>query len=426
MNWPLRGSQRAITIVDDVGSESPIADFVIAGFAGDASGVAPLTIDVDPSHSSDDVGIESYEWDFGDNSDIVSTSAANVVSHEYTEPGTYTITLTVTDAAELSATSTAMVTVFDPATAVSAIDASRLLTQATFGPTPQGILDVQTLGIDNWIEQQFALQGPPHLDYVQLHSNGSNRAPRHEIWWKDVVEGDDQLRQRVAFALSQIFVVSDTGYTLANSQYGITHYYDLLREHAFGNYRELLETVTLNPVMGLYLSMLQNAKGDATASTRADENYAREVLQPFSIGLYQLNQDGSTNGSPTFTQDHIEAFARVFTGWNYADAGQWNRKLFTNADLISPMRPFESFHDTDEKVLLNDSFYSATNGGVSPAGQSARQDLEFALDNIFNHPNVGPFIGKQLITRLVTSNPSEAYVSDVAAVFNDNGDGVRG
>lgn len=419
-------SQRAISIVDSVGSESPTALFVISGFAGDASGVAPLIVSVDPSGSSDDVGIESYDWDFGDGTEPVGTVAAELVSHDYTEPGTYTIALTVTDAAALSALSTATVTVFDPATAVSAVDASRLLTQATFGPGMDDIVAVQSIGIENWIEQQFALQGPAHLDYVQQHSNNSNRAPRHEIWWRDVIEGDDQLRQRVAFALSQIFVVADTGYTLANSQYGITHYYDLLREHAFGNYYDLLETVTLNPVMGLYLSMLQNAKSDEASSTRADENYAREVLQLFSIGLYQLNLDGTTDGSPSFTQENVEAFARAFTGWNYADAGQWNRQLFTNADLISPMRPFEAFHDTDPKALLNSSFYPAVGNGVSPAGQSARQDLDFALANIFNHPNVGPFIAKHLITRLVTSNPSAVYVSDVANIFNDNGAGVRG
>lgn len=419
-------SQRSISIVDNAGSESPLASFVISGFAADASGVAPLTVSLDPGNSSDDVGIESYQWDFGDSNDPVTVTDADLIAHEYLQPGSYTVTLTVTDGAELSGTMTASVLVFDPATVVSAVDASRLLTQATFGPDIDSILEVQTLGIENWIEQQFALQGPAHLDYVQLHSNGSNREARHEVWWRDVVEGDDQLRQRVAFALSQIFVVSDTGYTLANSQYAITHYYDLLRENAFGNYRELLETVTLNPVMGLYLSMLQNAKSDPDVSTRADENYAREVLQLFSIGLYDLNLDGSTDTTPSFTQDNIEAFARVFTGWNYADAGHWNRVLFTNADLINPMRPFESFHDMGSKTLLNSGFYSAVNGGTAAAGQSARQDLEFALDNIFNHPNVGPFIARHLITKLVTSNPTGSYVSAVAGVFNDNGAGVRG
>lgn len=253
---------------------------------------------------------------------------------------------------------------------------------------------------------------------MQEHSNNSGRGPRHEVWWSTAVDGEDQLRLRVAFALSQLFVVSDTGYTLANAQYGITSYYQMLLDNAFGNYRELLEKVTLHPVMGLYLSMLQNSKGDSETSTRPDENYAREVLQLFSIGLYVLNADGSTDGESSFTQDRIEAFARVFTGWNYADAGRWDRPLFTSADMISPMLPFENFHDTDEKQLLN--------GVVLPAGQDARDDLEMALDNIFEHPNVGPFIATQLIKRLVTSNPSPSYVRDLALVFDDDGTGTRG
>ena len=232
----------------------------------------------------------------------------------------------------------------NPSTTVSANDAARFLTQASFGPTRDSILEVQSQGIERWLDEQFTLQGAPHLDYVEKYSNGSNRAARHEVWWSDVVLGKDQLRQRVAFALSQLFVISDTGYTLANSQYGITAYYDLLRENAFGNYRDLLEKVTLSPVMGLYLSMLQNSQADELSSTRPDENYAREVLQLFSIGLYKLDLDGTTDGTPAFTQNHIEEFARVFTGWNYADAGRWSRKLFTHAEMIdatcSPLSRF--------------------------------------------------------------------------------------
>lgn len=411
-------SDRALSVVDAATGTPPVARFSIDGFAAGAAGAAPLTLSFDPSQSSDDVGIESFTWDFGDDSEAVATNTAETVTHTFASPGNYEVTLTVTDSEELTHSARASVRALDPATAVTANDAARLLAQASFGATRQSLLQVQSLGMENWLEQQFTLQGPPHLNYVSIHSNGSGRAPRHEIWWRDVIDGDDQLRQRVAFALSQIFVISDTGYTLSNSQYGITHYYDILREHAFGNYRDLLEQVTLSPVMGLYLSMLQNAKGDPESSTRADENYAREVLQLFSIGLHVLNLDGTTDGSPVFTQDHIEAFARVFTGWNYRDAGRWNRVPFTGANLIDPMEPFEDYHDTDAKELLG--------GVVAPAGLTARQDLELALDNIFNHPNVGPFIGKQLIKRLVTSNPSPAYVERVARVFNDNGEGVRG
>ena len=384
----------------------------------DATGAVPFTVSVDPSASSDDDAVISYRWSFGDGSEAIEFAEATVVEHTYTEPGNYTLRLEVSDEQGLKGTTQRVVSVAASPNAVTAIEASRLLTQATFGPSPDAIKQVQTLGIEEWLDRQLTLSGESHLAYVQQYSNGSGRGPRHEIWWKSAVDGDDQLRQRVAFALSQLFVVSDTGYTLANAQYGITAYYQMLLDNAFGNYRELLEDVTLHPVMGIYLSMLQNSKGDMEASTRPDENYAREVLQLFTIGLYRLNDDGSTNGSSVFTQDQVEAFARVFTGWNYSDAGRWDRPLFTNTDMINPMEPFEEYHDTGEKTLLN--------GEVVPAGLDARADLERALDNIFNHPNVGPFVVTQLIKRLVTSNPSRQYVRNIAAVFNDDGTGTRG
>jgi len=303
---------------------------------------------------------------------------------------------------------------------LTANEASRFLAQASFGATDDSIAALQTQGINAWLDEQFTLQGPAHLDYVTTHFNSSPNARwlRHEIWWRDVVEGNDQLRQRVAFALSQIFVVSDIGYNLANTPYGVANYYDILRVNAFGNYRTLLEDVTKSPVMGLYLSMLQNAKGNDANSTRPDENYAREVLQLFSLGVNELALDGTSNGNPAFTQENVEEFARVFTGWNYKDAGFWDRMLATGENKVDPMEPFEDYHDTGSKTLLG--------GAVAPAGLSAEEDLDFALDNIANHPNVGPFIGKQLIQRLVTSNPTPAYVARVASRFNDNGRGERG
>ncbi len=411
-------AQAAFDVINDLNGTAPMAAFSISSFSTDALGAAPLTLQLDPSASIDDVGIVQYDWSFGDGSEPVQTSTDSVISHTYTTAGTFTLTLTVTDAGNESDTVSRTVTVFDPANTLTEAEASRLLAQASFGATTEDILQVRALGIDTWLEQQFSLQGPAHLDYVNIHSNGSNRWPRHEIWWSNVVDGDDQLRQRVAFALSQIFVISDIGYTLANSQYGVTHYYDTLLDHAFGNYRDLLEAVTKSPVMGIYLSMLQNAKGDEAASTRPDENYAREVLQLFSLGVTELNLDGSSTGEPAYTQHNIEEFARVFTGWNYKDAGTWNRGLSTGQDLISPMEPFENYHDTGSKVLLG--------GTLIPAGLTAQEDLDLALDNIANHPNVGPFMAKQLIQRLTTSNPTPGYVSRVASVFNDNGLGVRG
>ena len=408
-------SARSFNIVAPEPPSPPVAAFTVSTLTGSA----PFVVTVDASGSSDAVGISNYSWFFAEGQ---TQQGADLVTanHEYLEPGSYPISLSVTNQSGGTDTHQVVVSVINapPANAPSAQEAARLLAQASFGATTESINAVRSLGVEGWIDAQLSLQGPRHLDHVLTYSNGSNRDARHEAWWSDVVDGEDQLRNRVAFALSQLFVVSDTGFTLANAQYGITNYYDILHSNAFGNYRELLEHITLNPVMGIYLSMLQNDKGDPIDNTRADENFAREVLQLFSIGLYNLNQDGTQATGHTFTQEQIEDFARVFTGWNYKDAGRWDRPLFTGQDLINPMEPYEEHHDTDAKTLLN--------GVTLPAGQSARADLEQALDNIAAHSNVGPFISTHLIKQLVTSNPSTGYVGRVAAVFNNNGNGVKG
>lgn len=241
------------------------------------------------------------------------------------------------------------------------------------------------------------------------------------VWWRQAIQAEDQLRQRVAFALSQILVVSAHD-GLSAEQFGLANYYDILLRNAFGNYRDLLEEVTRNPVMGEYLSMKGNRKPDAAENIQPDENYAREILQLFSIGQVLLNDDGTPRLDadgvplPAYDQSTIENFARVFTGWHFANAEhfRWPK----NKDYLSPMQPWPDYHDTEAKTLLR--------GVELPAGQSADEDLRAALDNIFNHPNVGPFISRQLIQRLVTSNPSNEYVRDVAAVFNQNAAGERG
>ncbi len=302
-------------------------------------------------------------------------------------------------------------------------NAAQLLTRATFGTTRESIDEVMRDGIELWVERQFTIKGPAHLDYVRQYSNGSLRGPRHDYWWVQATLGEDQLRQRMAFALSEIMVISDIGYSLSNSQYGVTRYYDMLLENAFGNYRDLLEAVTLSPVMGLYLSMLQNARGDPASNTRADENYAREVMQLFSIGLYELEIDGTVktlDGKPipAYTQTDVENYARVFTGWTYRNPRNWSQPLGTGGDLISNMEAVAEYHDVGSKTLID--------GQQTPAEASADADLKTALDSLANHPNVGPFIGKQLIQKLVSSNPTPAYVGRVATVFNNNGEGVRG
>jgi uncharacterized protein (DUF1800 family) len=302
-------------------------------------------------------------------------------------------------------------------------EAARLLTQATFGPTMAGIQEVRTLGIEGWIDAQLALPFSSHMQAYD-DNNGNYQNERQEAWWKHSVEGPDQLRQRMAFALSEIFVISDQSSELKNSPRSMANYYDLLGEHAFGNYRDLLEAVTLNPLMGKYLDMIKNEKPNPETGAEPDENYAREVLQLFSIGLWKLHQDGSRQFDqyglpvPTYDQDVIVGFAHVFTGWSYYNPDGSKGWRWGSPDNYNPMSPYEDYHDTDAKVLLD--------GYTIPAGQSAREDLEEALDLIFHHPNVGPFIAEQLIQRLVTSNPGRGYIHRVAGVFNDNGQGVRG
>ncbi len=296
----------------------------------------------------------------------------------------------------------------------------RLLEQTTFGARLEDINQLSGSGPESWINEQMSLP-------ATFMSDGLNEAENDRwneyvnVWWRNSLVAEDQLRQRVAFALSQFFVISAAD-GLGNEQPGLANYYDILTRHAFGNYRELLEEITLSPVMGEYLSMKGNQKPDAELNLRPDENYARELLQLFSIGLSMLNEDGSTINDtdgiplPTYDQDTVEAFAHVFTGWHFANADhfRWPK----NADFINPMVAWPDYHDTGEKKLLN--------GFVIPAGQSAEKDLDDALDNIASHPNVGPFIVKHLITKLITSNPSPEYISDVVQVFNKNAQGERG
>ena len=299
-------------------------------------------------------------------------------------------------------------------------DAFRLLEQTTFGPQMDDVKAVAAMGPEGWINQQMALPGT-QLRPTLLNSRYDRWSEYVNSWWRNAIQADDQLRQRVAFALSEILVVSASD-GLGDEQEGITNYYDILVRNAFGNYRDLLEEITLNPIMGDYLSMKGNQKPDPDKNIRPDENYARELLQLFSIGLSQLNPDGSEKRDadgvplPTYDQAHVEAFAHVFTGWHFANAEdfRWPK----NKDFINPMVAWPEYHDMGEKKLIM--------GKVLPAGRTAEQDLKDALDTIFHHPNVGPFISKQLIQRLVTSNPSPGYVRDVAAVFDKNISGERG
>lgn len=303
--------------------------------------------------------------------------------------------------------------------------AARLLDQATFGPSLATIRQVQSTGVDAWITQQFNTPDTPlaniptPLPAVCLAANTPTNCEESE-WWQTMLTGPDQLRQRVAFALSEIFVISSD----TDNATTITYYHNTLAQDAFTNFSTIMHDVTVSPGMGAYLNMLNSAK--APTGQIANENYARELMQLFTIGLNLLNDDGTlqldTQGNPipAYTQDQVQAFAKAYTGWTYATSTGGVPTKFPNntANYLAPMVAVESAHDMTSKTLLN--------GTVLASGQTAEQDLQGALTNIFNHPNVGPFVCKQLIQHLVTSTPSPAYVARISAVFANNGSGVRG
>ena len=322
-------------------------------------------------------------------------------------------------------------------------DAARFLTQATFGPTTNDMAAMTTNQFAAWIDHQLALPATRHLPYVQFRraelmardGNDGWQQPRQMAWWQHALTAPDQLRQRMAWALSQILVVSQFG-ALDGEHEGIALYYDILIDGAFGNYRDLLEQITLSPMMGTYLSMMRNQKPDPATGHEPDENYAREIMQLFSIGLTEMHNDGSYKLSeegmplPTYTQSDIVGLAHIFTGWsahydptnppswspgNVADANDW---FYWGWDSMRPMSFYPDKHDTLDRTIVG--------GHTIPAGTNGIDRLDQALDVLFHHPNTGPFVARQLIQKFITSNPSPGYIHRVASVFNNNGFGVRG
>jgi len=350
--------------------------------------------------------------------------------------------------------------------------AVRFLTQATFGPGPDDITYIKTNGYRNWIENQFGLTATRNVPYILSNLSSDPQNPYNSSlffnsWWKNSVTASDQLRQRVAFALSEILVVSDTG-PLNNNGRILADYYDNLVDSCFGNYRDILKQVTLTPAMGLYLDMRANDRGSDATGIHPNENYAREIMQLFSIGLYRLWPDGSLvldskgNAVPTYDQSAITGMARVFTGWTWGQAmsnGRLPTNFFPSANYLDPMVLVPSRHEPGPKVLLDNvvippaavTFVNDSSQDPNPnpitiqstdpvlgAGNlvttsitnsydlSGLRDLETAHDNIINNSAVGPYICRQLIQRLVTSNPKPAYVQRVVRAFNGerNVDGV--
>ena len=297
------------------------------------------------------------------------------------------------------------------------------MAQATFGADRTEIDRAAAMGVNAWLDEQWAMpRTQSHVDWLRAQGvetfdeRFASQQIDHSLWRK-FLSSPDALRQRMVYALSQIFVVSTDAMDGLWPQFSLANYVDVLESHAFGNFRDLLEAVTLSPAMGDYLSMRGSRKADA-AGRQPDENYAREVMQLFTIGLVQLNADGTprlANGRmvDTYVQSDVTGLSRVFTGWDRAPGSNEN----TAVDVLLPLINTASRHETGTKMFL---------GTTISANTSAAQSLRSALDALFNHANVGPFIGRQLIQRLVTSNPSPAYVASVAAAFANNGNGVRG
>ncbi len=325
----------------------------------------------------------------------------------------------------------------------------RLMRQATLGVNFNDMKEFVKMTPEKWIDEQMKMTSPNMLDkmlkdrilwrdYVKslgydfkddtvtVKSEDFNIA-----WWDHNLNNKDYFKQRMAYVLSQIFVISSRSDVISEHAHGQASYYDLLVKHSLGNFKNLLMDITLQPSMGIYLSHFNNSKTIPERNIHPDENYAREVMQLFSIGLHQMNIDGSLkrdslgNLIPTYTQKDIKELAKVFTGLSAGRAGQFSKPDRPvnfgfdrySTDFSVPMAMFEEWHEFGGKSFLN--LYI-------PSGQKGMKDIEMAIDYIFKHPNVGPFIGKQLIQKMVTSNPSPSYIKKVAETFNDNGRGVRG
>lgn len=320
-----------------------------------------------------------------------------------------------------------------PALPPTAAEAARFLTQASFGATDASISAVRAAGYDNWVAQQLAMPvSGSHVAFMQARRAlpGAPNPSVNEFYgsfWQQAVTGPDQLRQRVKLALSEIFVISVADPNV--DELGAGSYYDMLGANAFGNFRTLLEQVSLHPIMGIYLTWLGNQKEDPATGRQPDQNYAREVMQLMTIGVSRLNLDGTAQLDsagkpiPTYAAEDISGLSKVLTGYSYYSPTPTNQTfLGRNKDPSANVRamiPYPGFHSTSAKTFLGLTIPASAT--PDPAGE-----LKTALDTLFNHPNVGPFISKQLIQRLVTSNPSPAYVARVATIFNNNGHGVRG
>jgi uncharacterized protein (DUF1800 family) len=322
----------------------------------------------------------------------------------------------------------------------------RLMRQATLGVNFNDMKEFVKMTPEKWIDEQLKVPSPNMLEKTSLMRKESRdyvislgydfkddtvltRSEYFNLaWWRHNLENQDYLKQKLAYVYSQIFVISSV-VAVGDFAHGMASFYDILLKNTSGNFKELLLGISLHPSMGFYLSHFNNSKSIPERNIHPDENYAREIMQLFTIGLHQLNIDGSLkrdslgNPIPTYTQKDIKELAKVFTGLSAGKAGNYGRgdtrfgMNIYSTDFSVPMAMYDEWHEFGGKSFL---------GLYIPSGQKGMKDIEMAIDHIFRHPNVGPFIGKQLIQKLVTSNPSPAYIKKVAETFNDNGKGVRG
>ena len=337
---------------------------------------------------------------------------------------------------------------------VSKAQAFRILEQATYGPTEDEMNEVQFLGLTQWIEKQlnsssaYDSSTDSHQSHLQkykaiakmsepstyesdsdFNNNFHGRTSDYQTaaWFENALHGKDQLRQRVALALSELMVISGSKQRTRFRGDSLASYYDILAKYAFGNFRTLMGEVSRSPGMGIFLSHQGNKKFNSSSNTHPDENFARELMQLFSIGLWKMNQDGSmvkdSNGDPiaSYTQNDVEELAKVMTGYDIKGNSKYGKTSRANGEeWSSPMEFNSTHHEYASKTFLGSTI------GTEGSSNSEPSDLDQALEIIFQHQNVGPHVGRHLITRLVTSNPSSAYISRVAGIFNNDGAGIRG
>jgi uncharacterized protein (DUF1800 family) len=310
-----------------------------------------------------------------------------------------------------------------PAAVISSQQASRFLGQATMGATKADIAEVQSLGYDAWLTAQFAkTRATSHYDWMvaqgyQVTANINGQAGFDPSLWRQMIVEPDQLRQRIGMALLDFLVISIEGVPANWRAFNAAAYVDLLLDNAFTNYRTILDKITTSTAMGSYLTFLGNRKANTATGSVPDENYARELMQLFTIGLYKIDMDGTqllSAGKPqeSYVQADVSQLARVFTGFTYDSSDTTTPERYRRPMVINA-----ALHETGASSFL---------GANVPAGTDGAGAVKIALDTLFAHPNLPPFVSKQLIQRLVTSNPSPGYVRRVATVFADNGSGVRG